>query len=374
MAIEIMLVVGTRPQIIKSAPIIHASRLVRGVRLQVVHTGQHYDYEMSKSFFGELSLPSPRASLNVGSGSHAWQTAEIMKRLEKVIRVDRPDYVLVPGDTNSTLAAALVAAKLRVPVAHVESGARSYDMTMPEEINRVVADHSSNLLFAPTRNCLRNLRKEGISRSRVALTGDTHYDAFCKHAESITDPRLLRRIDIDGPFAYTTIHRAENVDNRRNLTEIVRALLKLKKLQIVFSVHPRTESRLRKLRMLRRLRESGNVKIESPVTYLQSLALAWRSTVVITDSGGLQREAFWLGRPCVVLRKTTEWPETLHNKRTMLSPPVTRSVISKTHKVIAHASSKCAVPRADRNSPFGDGHASERIVGLLLRRLVQCAK
>jgi len=365
---KIMLVLGTRPQIIKSAPIIHASKAAGVFDLRVVHTGQHYDYEMSKVFFGELRLPSPDANLDVGSGTHAWQTAEMMKRLEEVIVRERPDCVLVPGDTNSTLAGAVVAAKLAVPVAHLEAGARSYEMTMPEEINRVLTDHTSSLLFAPTRNCATNLAKEGIPRSRIHLTGDTHFDAFCAHAEQIAD-QDLSAFDMDRPFAYVTVHRAENVDDERNLKQILHGLLRLKGLRVVFAVHPRTKTQIRRMGLLLKLKASGNISIQRPVTYLQSLALAWNSSVVVTDSGGLQREAFWLKRPCVVLRATTEWPETLSGRRSVLASPNAGQIVRKVRDMISSDSKrpKRMVPLCARKNAFGDGHASENVLRELRR-------
>jgi UDP-N-acetylglucosamine 2-epimerase (non-hydrolysing) len=358
-----MLVLGTRPQIIKSAPIIHALKLARGFNLRIIHTGQHYDYEMSKVFFGELRLPNPDANLDVGSGTHAWQTAEMMKRLEEVIARERPDCVLVPGDTNSTLAGALVAAKLAVPVAHLEAGARSFNMTMPEEINRVLTDHLSSLLFAPTKNCAANLGKEGIPRSRIRVTGDTHFDAFCSHVDQIAGQNLSA-FDVGMPFAYVTVHRAENVDDEWNLKQILHGLLRLKGLRIVFAAHPRTKTQIKRMGMLRKLKASGSISIQRPVTYLQSLALAWNSSVVVTDSGGLQREAFWLRRPCVVLRATTEWPETLNARRTVLASPNAGQIVRKVRDLIRSDMKrpKRMLPPRDRKNAFGDGHASEKVL------------
>ena len=361
---------GTRPQIIKSASIVNAVQRKPGIDLLIVHTGQHYDYEMSKAFFDEMKLPSPDVNLNVGSGTHGWQTAEIMKRLERVIQSMDPRCVLFPGDTNSALAAAVVAAKLGVPAAHLEAGARSYDMTMPEEINRVLADHSSSLLFAPTGNCWHNLRREGIPRARILLTGDTHYDAFVGQAAKILDDRVLKKFQVEGRFVYVTVHRPENVDNPNALRLIVNALLKLRDFQVVFSVHPRTKSMLRRIGMLRRLRVSRKVAMWSPVTYLQSLSLAWRSSVVITDSGGLQREAFWLGTPCVVLRRTTEWPETLRMRSTLLAPPATTNLVSKVQEAsrLGSVTKRKVLPVASPSLGFGDGQASDKVLAALRQR------
>jgi UDP-GlcNAc3NAcA epimerase len=358
------LVLGTRPQIIKSAPLVHAAEATKGVEIQIAHTGQHYEYEMSKAFLDEMKLPDPFVNLGVGSGTHAWQTAEMMKSLEKVISNVRPDYVVVPGDTNSTLAGALAAVKIGARVAHVEAGARTYDMSLPEEVNRVLTDHCSSLLFAPTRNCLNNLRKEGLPTNRVFCRGDTHYDAFCGRIGQIGTSEILEELKTDRPFAYTTIHRAENVDKYGSLRRIVRALLGLKKLRVVFAVHPRTRVRLRKWRMLRRLESSRSVELLAPTKYLESLALAWKSSVVITDSGGLQREAYWLGKPCVVLREKTEWPETLESRKFVLAPIDTETIMRKVRRAMTFdESSEQDEPRIrGRNSLFGDGHAAQRIL------------
>jgi UDP-GlcNAc3NAcA epimerase len=365
LTIRILVIIGTRPQIIKSAPIVHAAKAFKSMDVQIVHTGQHYEYDMSKAFLDEMKIPNPSVDLGVGSGTHAWQTGEMMKLLEKVILKASPHYVLVPGDTNSTLAGAIAAAKIKVRVAHIEAGARTYDMNLPEEVNRVLTDHCSSLLFAPTRNCLNNLRKEGIPRSRVFFRGDTHYDAFRGHIDQIRTKGILEELDTDRPFAYTTIHRAENVDKYESLRRIVRALLGLRKLRVVFTVHPRTRERLRKWRMLRRLASSANVKLLTPTTYLQSLALAWRSSVVITDSGGLQREAYWLSKPCVVVRQKTEWGETLDGWKCVLAPIDTATIIRKVRRAMSFDKSpdqdECVGVKT-RSSLFGDGHAARKIL------------
>jgi UDP-N-acetylglucosamine 2-epimerase len=333
--------------------------------LQIVHTGQHYDYDMSRVFLDQLRLPDPSFNLNVGSGTHAWQTGEIMKRLETLLQKVRPHCVLVPGDTNSTLAAALAAAKMGIPVAHLEAGARSYDMTMPEEINRVLTDHCSSILFAPTLNCRRNLLAEGIAPSRILMRGDTHFDAFRTYLHRIRRSDLRESLPIEGRFAYATIHRPENVDNDRNLREICRAFVKVSSgLPLVFSVHPRTNRRIREIGVLRRLRKSPRVKLLSPVTYMESLALAHASSLVITDSGGLQREAFWLRRPCLVVRRTTEWPETMVKRTVLLSSPKSATIVRRVYELLRLGNLTLRKPSSIiiRDSPFGDGHAATKIV------------
>ena len=213
-----MLVLGARPQIIKSAPLIHQVLKDSEIELQIVHTGQHYDYEMSKTFFDELNLPSPLMNLGVGSGSHAWQTGKMMIGLEEIMAKQRPEVIVVPGDTNSTLAGALAAVKLNLPVAHFEAGARSYDMRMPEEVNRRLTDHCSRLLFAPTENCLNNLSEEGVPKDHVFLSGDTMYDALLYHLPKALKSGILDKLDLEiETFGVLTLHRPENVDDMKRL-------------------------------------------------------------------------------------------------------------------------------------------------------------
>jgi len=241
---KLMLVIGARPQIIKSAPIIHQALKKSEIELQIIHTGQHYDFEMSKIFFGELDLPDPLVNLGVGSGTHAFRTGKMMVGLEKTIEKLKPDLVLVPGDTNSTLAGALAAVKLKVPVAHVEAGARSYDMRMPEEINGRLTDHCSSLLFAPTKNCARNLGSEGIPKHRIRLSGDTMYDALLQHMPIAARSDILKKLDLESDqYAALTLHRPENVDTAKTLRDIMRAMM-MKELIIVFPVHPRTRKQM----------------------------------------------------------------------------------------------------------------------------------
>jgi UDP-N-acetylglucosamine 2-epimerase len=297
-----LLVVGTRPQIIKSASIIKESVNWPRVELQVVHTGQHYNYTMSREFFDELSLPEPVVNLNVGSGSHAWQTAQIMMGLEKVFTELDPDIVLIPGDTNSALAAALTAAKMLIPVAHIESGARSFDRRMPEEVNRVVIDHLSTILFASSQNCVKNLGKEGLPSS---LVGDTMYESILDHLDEIRRRDIYHKLGLKkASYGVVTLHRAENVDNEAQLKSIINALNNLK-MDLVFPCHPRTLVKMNQYSL------RSTFKLINPLPYLDMLNLVSEASVLFTDSGGLQKEAYWLGTPCVTLRDSTEWVETL---------------------------------------------------------------
>jgi UDP-N-acetylglucosamine 2-epimerase len=361
-----MLVVGARPQIIKSAPIIHEVEKHKEIDLQLVHTGQHYDFEMSRIFFNEMDLPDPLINLGVGSGTQAWQTGNIMIKLEKVMMEKKPDCVIVPGDTNSTLAGALVAVKLHVPMAHVEAGARSYNMRMPEEINRRLTDHCSSLLFAPTRNCAANLEKEGILRKCVRLSGDTMYDALIEHRPIVAQSTILKKLGLKREeYSVLTIHRPENVDAPEKLDSIIRGILILKELTVVFPIHPRTKQRLVKSRLKKQIENSDNVKLVEPVGYHDMLKLTENAKLVFTDSGGLQKEAFWLHTPCVTLRDETEWIETVRLGANTLIGNDTKKLI-RTAKEIAEAENiKSRLGKL--KNPFGDGHAAQRIVSETLK-------
>jgi UDP-N-acetylglucosamine 2-epimerase len=314
-----ILVIGTRPQIIKSAPIINLAKNDKEIQLEIVHTGQHYDYEMSKQFFNELEIPDPIVNLNVGSGLQGWQTAEMLKGLETVFLSEKPDLIIVPGDTNSTLAAALAAVKLRIPIAHVESGARSFDMSMPEEINRILTDHCSKILFAVSSNCLNNLVKEGIDRERVYLVGDTMYESLLKHQAEIKNDQALRELGIKRGFYYVlTLHRQENVDDRIKLKNIFQGL-SLENVLIVFPCHPRTKSRLIEAGIYDIIKKSEKIMLIEPVPYYRMLNLIKNARGTITDSGGVQKEAYWLGTPCITLRENTEWIETTINGTNILT-------------------------------------------------------
>ena len=306
---RVALVIGTRPQIIKSAPIIHNANKFPDIELFVVHTGQHYDYEMSKQFFNELSLPDPVVNLGVGSGSHNWQTAQMMMGLDKAYAELKPDIVLVPGDTNSTLAGALTAAKMRIPVAHVEAGARSFDMRMPEEVNRRLTDHCSARLFAVTEGCAANLRREGIREDRIVLSGDTMYESVQRHRRDIDKEDVVGEFGLAAKnYGVLTLHRAENTDEEERFRRIIGSLLELD-LDIVFPCHPRTKNRLNEIGLLGKVQQ--RFRLIQPVSYFRMLSLVKNAAVVLTDSGGLQKEAFWLRTPCVTLRDSTEWLETV---------------------------------------------------------------
>lgn len=306
---KILTVVGARPQFIKAAAV---SRVLRERHTEVlVHTGQHYDRTLSDLFFEELEIPAPDYDLEVGSASHAVQCGEMMIRLEKTVVKERPELVLVYGDTNSTLAGALVGAKLTIPVAHVEAGLRSLNRSMPEEINRVLTDQVSDFLFAPTSAAVTNLAREGIVNG-VHLVGDVMCDVL-RHNSAIAATRstILKTLALkSGDYVLATIHRPSNTDDRERLGAILTALA-ASECDVVLPLHPRTRDRISEFGMHIFLRDCGRVRVIEPVGYFDMLALESNARVVLTDSGGVQKEAYMLGVPCVTVRSETEWVETV---------------------------------------------------------------
>jgi len=351
---KIVTVVGARPQFIKAAPLSRALRARPGVQEVLVHTGQHYDDAMSAVFFRELDLPPPDLNLGVGSGSHGAQTAAMLTALEAVLLRERPAGLLIYGDTNSTLSGALAAAKLGVPVAHVEAGLRSYNRAMPEEINRVVADALSSLLFCPSPVSAANLAREGITRG-VHVVGDVMYDAVLQAAararDSVAGP-LLARLGVGaGGYLLATVHRAANTDDPARLGAIVAALNALAE-PVLFPVHPRTAKALAALGQP----FAPHVRPMDPVGYLEMVALESNARIILTDSGGVQKEAYWLAVPCLTLREETEWVETVDQgwNRLVGTDPVA---------IIAGVAA--FRPQGTPAQVFGDGHAAERIAAIL---------
>lgn len=364
-SIKVTLVLGTRPQIIKSAPLICLANNDPEIELSIVHTGQHYDYEMTKIFFEEFNLPEPAVNLNVGSGTHAQQTARIMTRLEKILLKQRPDLVIVPGDTNSTLAGALTAAKLHIPVAHIEAGARSYDMRMPEEVNRRLTDHCSTLLFTPTENCTKNLLKEGIDERKIYQIGDTMYDVLLQELPRAEKTTVLEELGLE-PKTYVllTTHRPENVDNSKNLRNIVEAMMKFRPVVVVFLVHPRTRKQLYKMRFYEKIEKEKHIKMIKPQGYRETINLMKNARLILTDSGGMQKEAFWLKIPCLTLRETTEWPETVILGANSLVEVNSQKIVEKFNDIISREKEIVENLR-DLPNPFGDGRASQKIIEII---------
>ncbi len=349
---KIVSVVGARPQFVKAAPL--SKKLREKFTEVLVHTGQHYDSNMSEVFFEELEIPEPDYNLGVGSGSHGEQTGKMLIEIEKVLLKEKPDLVLVYGDTNSTIAGSLAAAKLHIKVAHVEAGLRSFNRAMPEELNRVVTDHLSDLLFCPTKTAVENLKKEGITRG-VFNTGDVMYDATLVFSRQLTVDRKKKILETyqlkPKNYLYATIHRAENTDNPENLKSIILALAESGE-KIVFPVHPRTEKIIREVG----IKVSSNVKAIEPVGYLENLVLIENSKKVLTDSGGIQKEAYFLKVPCVTLREETEWVETVADGWNTL--------VGADKKKIQRAIEKFA-PKGKQSGHFGDGKAASKMVEIL---------
>jgi UDP-N-acetylglucosamine 2-epimerase (non-hydrolysing) len=349
----ISIVLGTRPEIIKMAPVIRACQRA-GADYAVLHTGQHYSYEMDRIFFKELELPQPQYNLDVGSGSHAEQTGKIMTGIEKLYLENPPDIVLVQGDTNTVLAGALAAAKLHIPVGHVEAGLRSFDRRMPEEINRIVADHIAEYLFAPTDLSRQYLLREGIDEKKIHVTGNTVVDAVFQN-RAIAQKRsiLLHKMGL-APQGYflVTVHRAENVDEKARLAGIISGLSAVGKtfgIPVVFPMHPRTQKMMKEFGI-----DPCGITSIQPVGYMEFLELEANARLVLTDSGGVQEEACILNVPCVTLRENTERPETISVGANVL-------VGTDSQQIVSAAESMLSSSRQWQN-PFGDGHAGERIV------------
>lgn len=358
--LRVVFVLGARPQIIKSSVLIRMLSLDKQVRLSLIHTGQHYDYGMTKIFFEDLGLPEPSVNLGVGSSSHAQQTAKIMSRLEPLLINSKPDVVLVPGDTNSTLAGALTAAKLGIPVAHLEAGARSHNAKMPEEINRRLTDHCSTLLFTTTETCYRNLLIEGISEEKIRNVGDMMYDVLLHNLPAARKTTILKKLGIiSKAYFLLTLHRQENVDSPENLKKILHAIKKLSQFTIVFPVHPRTRSRLCSLNLLDEVKNEKNILLTEPVGYLENLSLIKNARIVLTDSGGMQKEAYWLKTPCLTLREESEWMETVSSGANFVLGSDTERIVKKAREIVEHKKEFDKKMKTLPN-PFGDGKASQR--------------
>jgi len=353
---KVLTVVGARPQFIKAAPVSRALRLANITEF-LVHTGQHYDRQMSDVFFAELGIPAPDLNLNVGSGNHAAQTGAMLAGLERTILEQKPDWVLVYGDTNSTLAGALAAAKLHVPVAHVEAGLRSFNRRMPEEINRVVADALATILFVPTEAGRQNLLREGVAEDRICWTGDVMFDAMLMFREHAARPSCaLDHLGLrNTPFVLATVHRAENTDDPARLKAIIEGLRAVAAtVRVILPLHPRTRARLEELPQL----ETEPLEIIEPVGFVDMIGLEMAAQVIATDSGGVQKEAFFHSVPCVTLRGETEWTELVELGWNRLVPALGADTIARTILAARGVKGRAAMP-------YGDGHASKRIANTL---------
>lgn len=358
---KILTVVGARPQFIKAAAV---SRVIRKqVEEILVHTGQHYDNNMSAIFFSELSIPEPDYNLGVGSGSHAKQTADMLIKLEEIMLKEKPDYVMLYGDTNSTLAGALAAVKIHIPVIHVEAGLRSYNMLMPEEVNRILTDRVSEILLCPTDTAVENLKKEGVTKN-VFNIGDVMCDALHYYAGDFENskpdgfiskliPITDNGVKIKGEWYLATIHRAENTDNINKIEQILGAFEKLNA-PVIFPVHPRTKGLVRDLVQKHSYK---NTLFCEPVGYRDMLYFVSGAIKLVTDSGGLQKEAYILKTPCVTVRPQTEWSETLNGNWNILAEPETEDILNKVNNTVTDESA--------HREYYGDGHAAERLLKVI---------
>ncbi|MCK9330674.1 MAG: UDP-N-acetylglucosamine 2-epimerase (non-hydrolyzing) [Candidatus Cloacimonetes bacterium] len=358
---KIAIILGTRPEIIKMSPVIRSCS-EHSVDFSIIHTGQHYSYEMDKIFFRELELPGAVYNLEVGSGLHGAQTARMLTGLEKILIEDSYDAVLVQGDTNTVLAGALATSKLGIPLGHVEAGLRSYDRSMPEEINRIVADHLSDLLFAPTETAASNLKREGRPESGIFITGNTVVDAVAQNlAIARRDTSVFSKLGVEeGEYVLVTAHRQENVDRQENLSGILKGIELVGNelgVTVLYPVHPRTKKMIEQFA----LRVPDTIRLLEPLGYFEFLLLEASARLVLTDSGGIQEECCILRTPCVTMRENTERPETVDVGGNLLAGTDPEAVLSSA-KVMD-------LKERSWENPFGDGRAGERILCLLKETL-----
>jgi UDP-GlcNAc3NAcA epimerase len=363
---KIITIVGARPQFIKAAVVSRAIQqhndkgFKPGITEVLVHTGQHYDDNMSLVFFEQLDIPEPHYNLGIGSGSHGRMTGSMLIEIEDVFLKEQPDRVLVYGDTNSTLAGALAGAKLHIPVAHVEAGLRSFNRRMPEEINRVLTDHVSDILFCPTETAVSNLRREGIVDG-VLNIGDVMYDAFIQYQKMAgAKSTVLSDLDLrPSEYCLATVHRQENTDDPDRLSSVFSAFQKIasRKLPVIVPLHPGTKKCLKKYHI--RVESNSGVRIISPVNYLDMIALESSARAILTDSGGMQKEAYFAGVPCVTLRDETEWVETVESGANIIAGADSDSILSAFSKI---QNSDISI----KDGLYGDGRAAEKIVDALI--------
>ncbi len=371
---KLFLVAGARPNFMKIGPLVKEMEKFKEIKPVIVHTGQHYDYEMSAIFFKDLDIPKPHIYLGVGSGLHGEQTGKVMIEMEKQIIKHRPDVVVVVGDVNSTLATAIVASKLHVPVAHVEAGLRSFDKTMPEETNRKVTDVLSEYLFTTEESGNENLRREGVLDDKIHFVGNIMIEAII-NAKCKTQPRLtelggMQNVklsinnlqstisNLQSPYALLTLHRPSNVDNRDNLIRILDAIVEIsRRIHLIFPMHPRTSKMIREFKLLEKL---NSLYVIKPLGYLEFIALEERAKFVLTDSGGMQEETTYFGIPCLTIRENTERPVTIIKGTNKLVGTNKEKIIEESYKILDGYGKKGSIP------PLWDGKTAERIVDILL--------
>ena len=358
---KIAIVLGTRPEIIKMSPIMDEI-INNDDELITIHTGQHYDLEMSKQFFTDLDLPLPNYNIGIGSNTANKQISIIISELEQILLDEKIDIVLVQGDTNTVLAGAITANKLKIPVGHVEAGLRSFDKDMPEENNRIIADTCSNLFFVPTPETAINLQNEGIDHNRIHVTGNTIVDACYRNLDIAIKKSEVKDIIEFDEYIALTLHRAENVDDPERLENIVNSLLNLD-YNIVFPLHPHTRKSLENANLYEKIVNSDHIQITKPLGYLDFLYLLSKSSMILTDSGGVQEEAITLNIPCVTLRYNTERPETIHTGGNILAGTGQKEIQSNIEKILNNKDVYNKM--ADAENPYGDGHSSERILEII---------
>ncbi|HEX5433295.1 MAG TPA: UDP-N-acetylglucosamine 2-epimerase (non-hydrolyzing) [Candidatus Angelobacter sp.] len=373
---KIFNVVGTRPNMMKMAPIVAEMRRLSEAHPVLVHTGQHYDFRMSQVFLEQLNLGEPDHNLNVGSGSHHGQTAQILEKFGELVMAERPDMIVVAGDVNSTMACALVGAKELIPVAHVEAGLRSFDRSMPEEINRIVADSISDLLFTTEQSGTDNLIQEGIPQEKIVFTGNAMIDSLVAALKRARTSSIGQQLGLQpGKYILVTLHRPSNVDQAQNLEPALRAIVEIAQhygMPAIFPVHPRTQARVALLQIAgienwdsQSAVKSGNVWLMPPASYLDFLSLMDRAAIVITDSGGIQEETTYLGIPCLTYRDNTERPVTVQHGTNHLVGADPAALIATAKQVLSRPKAPHRVP------PLWDGRAAERIVASILSYLRQ---
>ncbi|MCI0449414.1 MAG: UDP-N-acetylglucosamine 2-epimerase (non-hydrolyzing) [Chlorobi bacterium] len=361
--VKITCIAGTRPNFIKVAPLINALNKVRNFKTELAHTGQHYDSTMSEIFFKELNIKKPEINIYSGSGSHSVQTGRIMTGLEKRFLKSRPDLVIVVGDVNSTLAAALVTSKLHIPLAHVEAGLRSFDLTMPEEINRIVTDRLSDYLFTPSPDANENLVREGIDSNKVFFTGNIMIDTLVKFNNEIKHKDVLRKYELKkNEFCFLTLHRPSNVDNKKVFKKIAIALKKISgDIKIVFPAHPRSLKKMKEF-ILKNYFNTKNIVLTEPIGYLDTIALVSTARFVITDSGGLQEETTYLNVPCLTLRENTERPVTSAIGTNTVIGTNTELLMKMVTRILSGNYKKGKRPK------FWDGNTAGRIANILRKK------
>jgi len=363
--LKLIIVAGARPNFMKIAPIVAAlKRRPTEFQLFIVHTGQHYDAAMSDSFFRDLDLPAPDVDLGVGSGTHAAQTAAVMTAFEPVLMKEQPDWVVVVGDVNSTLACALVCAKLNVKVAHVEAGLRSRDRSMPEEINRLLTDQLADLLLTPSPDADANLRAEGIPEERIRFVGNVMIDSLMTQLERARRSTILSELNLEEhKYAVLTLHRPSNVDEQNALARILDALAEIAtRVPIVFPAHPRTRKMIEELGLARRVAELEGFQMIDPIGYLDFLRLMSAARLVLTDSGGIQEETTVLGIPCITLRENTERPITVEMGTNTIAGTDTKKIVAAAERALDNPPDKSNL----RVPEFWDGHTADRILDALI--------